>query len=581
MGYSSARLFALWSGLAGLTGAGCGSQWSPRAQLADVSCGSGRCFDVDADDRLVGFGPLVDACGHGLIVRQAALMGMGDRIVLSGRMTDLTSDGTSPSLDGCVEAASEQFVANLDLSAGSGVTLVERDPIAEELGVAGHAARVMAEGSYVVFAGDSNRTEKILRQPGDGWQATAVEVAGASATDESPAPTAQALPLSDGRTMVVRPPGAQGRRLRLETLTTSAGLATTLWPLSEEGASPKLEGDLRRDAWSLRAFDCGAAQRLLLFGGNGKPIWFSTTKPGFAAEASAAVSGVGTAWQASSIVPLPHFQAGHGYPSGSLLVVGGTADDAAAEDVTEARLQVFDPAGNRWLSPAIPLPFPLLHTSPVLLPDGTIALIGGRRPQGSGPDRVDTQVIYLAPDLLPDPASEPGLDSPPTFSVTVGRARPSRVRGQGTSALLLPSGAVFIAGGQVVDGDETTENADFEVLEPPYLAEGRQRPLIQGAPASLKFSDSFAIEVAPSSSGLAAVVLMAFGAVTSGRNVPQRYVELALEDMSPDGRHVVVRAPDTPLSAPPGRYLLFVVDSARVPSAGIPVALGDDGGNAP
>src|SRR5216110_2630775 len=100
MRFLSPSLFALWSGLAGITWSACGSQWAPRTRLADIDCGSGRCFDVLAEDRLAAFGPLVDACGRGLIVRHAALMGIGDRIVLTGRMNGLTPDGTPPSLDG-------------------------------------------------------------------------------------------------------------------------------------------------------------------------------------------------------------------------------------------------------------------------------------------------------------------------------------------------------------------------------------------------------------------------------------------------------------------------------------------------
>jgi len=532
-----------------------------------------------------------------MLPRHATQVGAGDHIVLWGRLRGMaheatTSEATTNEVtttpgDECIDAIAETFVAQLDLSADVGVARVKRDPIAEELGVAGSAGRVTAEGSYVVFAGDSNRTEMVVQLQDGGWQTTVVE--GADAADaafEAPAVTAQALPLSDGRTLVVRPPSAQGRRLRLESLDGAGPRATTLWPPAPDAEHVEVEADLLGDVAHLRVFQGNAAERILMFGGAGNPIWFSTTKGGFAGGASMSVARWGVAWQASSIVPLPRFQGAHGYPAGTLLVIGGLTNDATLADLTESQLQLFDPKGNRWLSPSVPLPWPMLHASPVLLPDGNIALIGGRFAPGGGRDIAETRVIYLHPDAVP--AAGPGVDAPAAesvvqFSMTVGRAPMSRARGVGMAALLLPSGGVFIGGGQIFDGDASTENANFEILEPPYLTEGRPRPLIQRAPDTLTFGSRFVVEVEPTSTSSepATVVLMAYGSVTFGRNVPQRHLELVVESVSPDGRQMVVQGPDTPLAAPPGRYLLFVVDGARVPSRGVPVALGGTGGDAP
>jgi hypothetical protein len=575
MRWWSRSLLVSWCGLAWLAGVSCGSQWTPQAQLSEIACGAGRCFGVDVPDRVEGFAALVDSCGRELLTRQATLVGAGDRLVLAGRLRAPLSP-----LEGCEETGSEQFVAGMDLSTDDGGTTVRRDAMAEQLGVVGNAALVTGEGRYVVFAGDFNRTERFLWQEDDLWQNAVVE--GADATDDAPAPTAQAIPLSDGSALVVRPPGPQGRRLRLESLSVPTLRATTLWPPSEESLHVKLEADLAGEAAHLRAFEGGAAERILLFGGSGAPVWFSLTKAGFIAEGSASVSGAGAAWLASAIVPLPQFQATHGYAAGTLLVVGGTANNFPAQAVSEAPLQLFEPAGNRWLAAPKPLPWSLLHTTPVLLPDGSIALIGGRRdPQGML-DLDDTRVIYLYPDVAPVAGAEAeGAARPAEFSVTVGRAPLSRARGEGTAALLLPSGAVFVGGGKVADGDLATENADFEVLAPPYLADGRPRPLIRAAPPSLTVGRPFALEIEPTSARPTTVVLMGFGSVTCGRNVSQRHVELAVQSVSPDGRELVVRGPDTALLAPPGRYLLFAIDDARTPSRGVPVALGLEEGTAP
>ena len=66
---------------------------------------------------------------------------------------------------------------------------------------------------------------------------------------------------------------------------------------------------------------------------------------------------------------------------------------------------------------------------------------------------------------------------------------------------------------------------------------------------------------------------MAFGTTVAGQNVGQRHIELAVTQMSPDGRRLTVQAPDSPRVAPPGRYLLFVVDHTRTPSVGVALSI--------
>jgi hypothetical protein len=57
---------------------------------------------------------------------------------------------------------------------------------------------------------------------------------------------------------------------------------------------------------------------------------------------------------------------------------------------------------------------------------------------------------------------------------------------------------------------------------------------------------------------------MAPGAVTHSTNMTQRHVELAIEATGPGG--LSLRAPDHGDLAPPGYYMLFVLDDAGVPS---------------
>jgi hypothetical protein len=63
------------------------------------------------------------------------------------------------------------------------------------------------------------------------------------------------------------------------------------------------------------------------------------------------------------------------------------------------------------------------------------------------------------------------------------------------------------------------------------------------------------------------VVLIRQGAVTHAFNQSQRYIFCKL--VSAAGNSVQATAPSNHNVAPPGYYLLFVVDADRVPSTGV------------
>jgi Domain of unknown function (DUF1929) len=75
----------------------------------------------------------------------------------------------------------------------------------------------------------------------------------------------------------------------------------------------------------------------------------------------------------------------------------------------------------------------------------------------------------------------------------------------------------------------------------------------------------------PTPGAIAEVVLMSPGAVTHGLNQNQRHVGCAITGRT--ATQVQVTAPPDGTIAPPGWYLLFIVDSDRIPSEGIWVRL--------
>jgi hypothetical protein len=146
-------------------------------------------------------------------------------------------------------------------------------------------------------------------------------------------------------------------------------------------------------------------------------------------------------------------------------------------------------------------------------------------------------------------------------------------RGYHSTAILLPDARVLSAGGEF-GKDALHHDAMFHgtIFEPPYLfdpniSEGdgyAARPTIDYAPKFVGHGCTFAITVT-ASNGVSGVCLIRPGAVTHAFNQDQRYVPLTFTQ---DGSTVTVDGPLDARTAPPGDYMLFVLDntSRKVPS---------------
>ena len=105
--------------------------------------------------------------------------------------------------------------------------------------------------------------------------------------------------------------------------------------------------------------------------------------------------------------------------------------------------------------------------------------------------------------------------------------------------------------------------------EPPYLFDGSARaprPAITGGPASAAWGDDVGVPVTEAAGRPASrAVLVAPGAVTHGVDMNQRHVELSVLGRVA-GKGLNVRMPASPNLAPPGWYMLFVLDAGGTPS---------------
>lgn len=130
-------------------------------------------------------------------------------------------------------------------------------------------------------------------------------------------------------------------------------------------------------------------------------------------------------------------------------------------------------------------------------------------------------------------------------------------------SLLLPDASVLVGGGGA-PGPQNNRNA--EIYYPPYLfAEGGQlaaRPVIAAAPQALDIGRTFSVQLG-SAVPISRVTMVKTGSVTHSWNMDQRFVDLAFRA---EGAVLSVQAPARAADAPPGFYMLFVLDDRGVPS---------------
>jgi hypothetical protein len=137
-----------------------------------------------------------------------------------------------------------------------------------------------------------------------------------------------------------------------------------------------------------------------------------------------------------------------------------------------------------------------------------------------------------------------------------------------STALLLPDGRVLSAGGGICGTCDQVgylaKNA--EIFSPPYLfqADGTPapRPVIDSAPSLIGYNGGIDIGTA-NPAAIRKVALIRLGAVTHSDNMEQRYVPLSF---TAGATSVTATRPANANIAPPGPYMLVIVDANGVPS---------------
>jgi hypothetical protein len=132
-----------------------------------------------------------------------------------------------------------------------------------------------------------------------------------------------------------------------------------------------------------------------------------------------------------------------------------------------------------------------------------------------------------------------------------------------TTRLLLPDGRVFVCGQgrsheQIAPPDAEDENPPSGIsIRRTCWSRARHR-----APATIGYGASF--NVSFSGGPISDAVLIGLGSMTHAFDTNQRHVQLPL--VAPTSTNATILGPPNRQTAPPGYYMLFVLNQANVPS---------------
>lgn len=244
------------------------------------------------------------------------------------------------------------------------------------------------------------------------------------------------------------------------------------------------------------------------------------------------------------------------YEPGKIMVVGGDN----AHSPTTAMTEVLDlTTGEQWPSYRIvgSMASPRKHLNATILPDGTVLATGGTSAWGEN----DSRGRVLTSELW-NPATGQWT--------TLASNQVTRI--YHSTAILLPDGRVISMGGgrpsDAVNGDP--DHLDAEIFSPPYLFRG-PRPTITSAPESIDYRQLFNVQT-PDAANISKVTLVRLGSTTHTVNMDQRFNNLTF---TRQGNTLQVTSPQSATYAPPGHYMLTVLNADGVPSVSKIVLVND------
>ena len=233
------------------------------------------------------------------------------------------------------------------------------------------------------------------------------------------------------------------------------------------------------------------------------------------------------------------------YLPGKIMKAGSATDSqgTGTSANTTFVLDMTQPTPTWQQTPSMAYPRSFLNLTE--LPDGSVLATGGETDKNGG---TISNAVYAAE-----------LWSPQTQTWTTMSAMKTP-REYHSTALLLPDARVLVSG-MGFDFGQVPDQTNAEIFSPPYLFKGA-RPTISSAPAQIPYGSNFSVTT-PDYASISKVVLIRTGATTHFFDQNTRYVPLAFQQTTGG---LTVTGPVDGNLAPPGHYMLFLVNGSGVPS---------------
>jgi hypothetical protein len=231
-----------------------------------------------------------------------------------------------------------------------------------------------------------------------------------------------------------------------------------------------------------------------------------------------------------------------------VLILGGDTRPGITATTETIDLSAANP---QW-TPGPPMLAPRMDLNATLLPNGQVLVSGGSSVSEEAAAAVLQSELY-----------------DPDGNRLIRAAHMALPRLYHSNTILLADGRVLALGGNPFRGQY---EGRIEIYEPPYLfnacGEPALRPrirTIREAPGVVRYGTKFTIEMATVPEAIQTVVLVRPGSATHAFDMEQRLIRLS--SVVVNGA-LSVTAPPDPRIAPPGYYLVFVLDANGVPSVG-------------
>jgi len=229
------------------------------------------------------------------------------------------------------------------------------------------------------------------------------------------------------------------------------------------------------------------------------------------------------------------------YAPGKILYAGGGDPPTKTAEVID-----LNDASPAWRYTGA-MAYARRHMNATILPTGDVLVTGGT----SAPGFSEAVGAVHAAEL---------------WSATTGTwttlASNAVIRIYHSTSLLLPDGRVLHTGSG--DGNNQPRELSYELYSPPYLFRGARPSLTGFTPTVVGYGQTVRVDT-PDGASVTQVTFVHTGSVTHAFDQAARLVPLAF---SPVSGGLSVTLPASRTAAPPGPYMLFLVNGNGVPSIG-------------